>query len=198
LTMFANLSAIVMVPLLVIEVNGLPPASAGLVLTPGAVAIAVLSPISGRLSDRIGVRIPVLTGLAVMGVSLFALSAFGAGASPLLVSLGMLGVGIGFALESSPLSNAATNALSRAEIGEGLGLFQALFFLGGGIGAALTAALLAARREGQADALNPLYQLDAAPFSDVFLAIAVVVAAALIAALGLRNGVQAADEPASA
>ena len=43
-TMFAYLSSIVMVPLLLIEVNGLTPAKAGLVLTPGAVAVAILSP----------------------------------------------------------------------------------------------------------------------------------------------------------
>ena len=68
-----------------------------------------------------------------------------------------------------------------------MGLYQAFFFLGGGIGAALTAALLAARREGSSAAFNPFYSLDAAPFSDVFLALAVIVVVALLAALGVRS-----------
>ena len=53
-TMIANVAATVFVPLLVIEVNGLSPAEAGLVLTPGAVAIAMISPRAGKLSDRVG------------------------------------------------------------------------------------------------------------------------------------------------
>jgi DHA2 family metal-tetracycline-proton antiporter-like MFS transporter/DHA2 family florfenicol/chloramphenicol resistance protein-like MFS transporter len=197
-TMAAYLSTIVMVPLLLIEVNGLTPANAGLVLTPGALAVAILSPISGRLSDRIGVRIPVLTGLAVMGCSILFLSAFAAGASPLLMAAGMLGVGVGFALESSPLSNAAANSLPAAQVGEGMGLYQSFFFLGGGIGAALTATLLAARREAPSAAFNPLYALDAAPFSDVFFALAAVVVVALFVALGLRHRAPDGGAPASA
>jgi MFS family permease len=186
-----------MVPLLLVEVNGLTPASAGLVLTPGALAVAILSPISGRLSDRIGVRLPVLAGLAVLGASILFLSTFAAGASPFLMAAGMLGVGVGFALESSPCSNAATNALPAARIGEGMGLYQALFFLGGGIGAALTAALLAARRETPADALNPFYTLDATAFSDVFLALSGAATVALLAALGLRHHAAESAAPAS-
>lgn len=189
LAMFAYLSTIILAPLLVIEENGLAAATAGLVLTPGAVAIALLSPLSGRLSDRLGGRIPILSGLVVMGLSVFYLSSFGAGASPLHVSLGMFGLGVGFGLLSSPLSNAAANTLAPDQIGEGLGVYQALFFLGGGIGAAITTAVLAARRAGQAEAVNPLYALDAAPFSDVFLVTTVVVAAALlVAARGLLQG----------
>ena len=54
----------------------------------------------------------------------------------------------------------------------GLGIFQGLFFLGGGTGPALIGAFLAARKEVASGALNPLHALDAAPFSDAFLAIA--------------------------
>jgi DHA2 family metal-tetracycline-proton antiporter-like MFS transporter/DHA2 family florfenicol/chloramphenicol resistance protein-like MFS transporter len=171
---------------LVVEVNGLSPAAAGLVLTPGAVAMAILSPLAGRLSDRTGVRIPVLTSLTVMGLSIFFVSAFGVGASPLLVSLGMFGAGVGYALASSPTTNAAVNALPSKEVGVGLGIFQGIYFLGGGAGPAVIGALLAARREAGSEAINPLYTMDAAPFSDVFLAIAVAVMIALLATLRLR------------
>jgi DHA2 family metal-tetracycline-proton antiporter-like MFS transporter len=57
-SMLANLSALVFVPLLLVEVNGLSAGAAGLVLTPGAVALAILSPLTGRLSDHVGVRPP--------------------------------------------------------------------------------------------------------------------------------------------
>ena len=182
----ANISMFVFVPLLVVEVNRLSPAEAGLVLTPGALAFAVLSPLTGRLSDRVGVTLPILLGLTMMALSVLFVSTFGAGAAPLLISLGMLGVGVGFALANPPTTNAVANALPRSEVGAGMGIFQGLFFLGGGAGPALVGAFLVARRGAEAEALNPLYTLGAAPYSDAFLAIAVAVIIALLATFGLR------------
>jgi DHA2 family metal-tetracycline-proton antiporter-like MFS transporter len=187
-TMIANVAATVFVPLLVIEVNGLSPAEAGLVLTPGAVAIAMISPRAGKLSDRVGARVLVVVGLSVMGLALFLLSTFGAGASPILASLGMFGVGTGFALSNPATTNAAANSLPGEDVGVGLGIYQGVFFLGGGTGPALIGALLAARKEADVGALNPLYVLDATPFSDAFLALAFAVVLGLLAASGLRSG----------
>ena len=189
-SMLANLSAIVFVPLLLIEVNGLSPAAAGLVLTPGAAALAILSPMTGGLSDRIGVRLPILAGLAVMVLSVLFLSTFGAGASPVMVSVGMLGLGIGFAFIQSPVTNAATNALPESEVGAGMGIFAGAFFLGAGTGPAIIGAFLAAREEAGSTAINPLYTLDAAPFSDAFLAMVPALIIALIAAFGLRGNIE--------
>jgi len=185
--MLANVSTLVFVPLLVADANGFSAGQAGLVLTPGAVALAILSPISGKLSDRIGAKIPILAGLVTMLVSVLFISSFGAGGSALLVALGMTGVGAGFALANSPNVNAAAAALGQDEIGAGLGIFNGLFFLGGGTGPAVVGAFLAARRDAGANALNPLYTLDAAPYSDVFLLLAVALGISLIATIGLHS-----------
>ena len=193
-SMLANVSMLVFAPLLIIEANGLSPWAAGLVLTPGAVAQAILSPVSGRLSDRIGARTPILAGLAVMALSIFFVSAFGAGASPLLVSAGVLGAGVGFALASPPAANAAANALPEEEVGVGAGIYQGAFFLGAGTGPALIGAFLATRREGDFAALNPMYLLNAAPFSDAFLAIAIAPLIGLVAASALRGNVKGGEE----
>ena len=64
----------------------------------------------------------------------------------------------------------------------GLGIYQMLFFLGAGFGPALVGVFLAARREGGTGAINPLYTLDAAPYSDVFLLLALSALLALLAA----------------
>jgi DHA2 family metal-tetracycline-proton antiporter-like MFS transporter len=192
--MLANISALVFVPLLVSEVNGLSPGQAGLVLTPAAVFLAVLSPIAGRLSDTIGVRLPIVTGLLVMLFSVLFLSTFAAGASPVFAALGMLGVGIGFALANSPNVNAAAASLPPDEVGAGLGIFNGAFFLGGGTGPAVVGALLAARREAGTGAFNPLYGLQSAPFSDAFLVLSVALVISLVATMWLRSAT--AKEPA--
>jgi DHA2 family metal-tetracycline-proton antiporter-like MFS transporter/DHA2 family florfenicol/chloramphenicol resistance protein-like MFS transporter len=185
--MLTNVSALVFVPLLVSEANGLSPGQAGLVLTPGAVALAIISPLAGRWSDRMGVRPLIFAGLVTMLLSVLTISTFGAGASPVIVSLGMLGVGAGFALANSPNINAAASSLRPEEVGAGLGIFNGAFFLGGATGPALIGAFLAARKEAEAGALNPLYALDAAAYSDAFLVLSLALLISLVATLGLRR-----------
>jgi DHA2 family metal-tetracycline-proton antiporter-like MFS transporter len=185
--MLANVSALVFVPLLVSQVNGLSPGQAGLVLTPGAVALAIISPLAGRWSDKIGARPLIFAGLATMLLSILSISTLGAGSTPLAVSLGMLGVGAGFGLANSPNVNAAASALAPDEVGTGLGIFNGAFFLGGGTGPAVIGAFLAARKEAETGALNPLYTLDAAAYSDAFFVLTLALLISLVAALGLRS-----------
>lgn len=186
-SMLANVSSLVFVPLLIFTVNELSSGAAALALTPGAISLAIVAPFAGRLSDRVGFRPPVFAGLLVMLLSVLFLSTFGAGASPIVVAAGMIGVGTGFAFVNSPATNAAAAALGREEVGVGLGIYQALFFLGGGTGPAVIGAFLASRREAGTEALNPLYMLDAASFSDAFLMIAVALVLAFVASLKLQR-----------
>jgi len=57
-----------------VEVNGLSSSATGLVLTPHAVAMALASPFAGRLSDRVGVRRPILMGIGLLMLTVAALS----------------------------------------------------------------------------------------------------------------------------
>ena len=71
-----------------------------------------------------------------------------------------------------------------------VGIFAGAFFLGAGTGPALIGALLAAREVAGSGAINPLYALDAAPFSYAFLAMVLALIIAFIGALGLRDGIK--------
>ncbi len=139
-SMFAYFAVLVFVPLLVIEVNGLSSGQAGMILLPGGVAVAILSPFVGRLSDRFGDKRLIITGMTLMGLSTLFLSTYASGASPLLVSVGVLGVGIAFAFTNSPANNAAVSALDADEVGVGMGLFQGALSLGAGTGAGMIGA----------------------------------------------------------
>jgi DHA2 family metal-tetracycline-proton antiporter-like MFS transporter len=187
-TMLTNVSCLVSIPLLISQVNRLSSEAAGLVLAPGAIALAILSPLAGRFSDRVGVRTPIFSGLIIMLLSVLFLSTFAAGSTPPVVAMGMLGIGVGFACVNSPSTNAAATALPGEEIGVGLGIYQGMFFLGGGTGPAIVGAFLAARREAGAQALDPFYALDAAPFSDAFLLLILALLLAFAAFFGLSRG----------
>lgn len=185
-SMFAYFAVLVFVPLLVIEVNGLSSGQAGMILLPGGVAVAILSPFVGRLSDRFGDKRLIITGMTLMGLSTLFLSTYASGASPLLVSVGVLGVGIAFAFTNSPANNAAVSALDADKVGVGMGIFQGALYLGAGTGAGMIGALLSARRDAT-EPINPLYKLDAISYSDAFLAATGAILIALIAGLGLKK-----------
>lgn len=184
--MMAYLSMLVLVPLMLVENNGLTPTDAGLALTPGAIAIAIGSRYAGRISDRIGPRIPALTGLATMALGALYLSSVAAGADAWVVAIGVFISGAGTSMIGAPLNSAATRLLGPAETGIGLGLMSGSAFMGGGIGAAITSVWLNTRQDADAGALNPFYTGDANAWSDGFLPVVAMILIALAIARTVR------------
>ncbi|PVZ14507.1 MFS transporter [Actinomycetospora cinnamomea] len=179
LAMFCYLGTILLVPLLVATVNGLGVGHVGLVLLPGALAVAVLSSVAGRLSDRLGPRTLVGVGLGVLGLAVTALSTLAGGSAVVLGAI-TLAVGVGLATITSPLINAVAAAVPEEHAGVGLGLYQGAFFLGGGTGAAVLGTVLAARSGAGGGSWNPLHDGAGAAFADALLVIAAVLVVALL------------------
>ncbi|RCV49437.1 MFS transporter [Marinitenerispora sediminis] len=184
LAMLVNLGGLVFVPLLVVDVNGLGPGAGALVMIPAGIAVAVISPLIGRLTDRVGTRALLLAGLAVMGVFALLLSTFTGSPSVIPAGVGILGLSVGMICVLVPVIRAAAGTLPAAQAGVGLGILQGAQFLGAGTGPALFGALVAARQQAGSGAVNPLYPgHHGAAFSDAFLAMAVLALLALVAAL---------------
>ncbi|MDD7964361.1 MFS transporter [Actinomycetospora lemnae] len=178
LAMFSYLGTILLVPLLVATVNHLGVGHVGLVLLPGAVAVALLSSLAGRLSDRLGPRTLVGIGLTLLLLAVATLSSAAGGSAVLLSAVTFL-VGVALATITSPLINAVAAAVPGEHAGVGLGLYQGAFFLGGGTGAAVLGTVLAARTSGGAGSWNPLHDGPGAPFSDALLVVAFVLVVAI-------------------
>jgi EmrB/QacA subfamily drug resistance transporter len=193
LAMAVNLGALVLVPLLVVDVNGLAPGAGALVMIPAGIAVAALSPVIGRLADRIGTRPLVLIGLGAMALFALFLSTFTTGASAVPAGVGILGLSIGVILVLTPIISAAASALPSEQVGVGLGILQGAQFLGAGTGPALLGVLVSARLQSGSGAVNPLFPgHGGAAFSDAFLAMAAVALLALVVAFRMR------PDPASA
>ncbi|GAB3440056.1 MFS transporter [Actinophytocola sediminis] len=186
LAMIVNLGALVNVALQVVDVNGLTPGAGALVMIPAGVAVAVLSPVIGRLADRVGTRALVITGLTLMGLFALFLSSFTAGTSAIPAGIGMLGLSVGFIVVITPIISAAAGALPGDQVGVGLGILQGTQFLGAGAGPALFGVLVTARQHSGAGAVNPLYAGPGGAFSDAFLVMAVVIVPALLVAFRMR------------
>jgi MFS family permease len=104
------------------DVKHLNPQGAGLVLLSQPVIMALLSPYAGRLSDRVDPRIVASTGMAITTAGL-AIFCFLDAATPVGVILGALAViGFGFALFSSPNTNAIMSSVEKRFYGTASGV----------------------------------------------------------------------------
>ncbi|MEO3796059.1 MFS transporter [Nonomuraea sp. B10E15] len=196
LAMIINLGGLVFVPLLVVDVNGLEPRAGALVMIPAGVAVAIVSPLIGRLADHTGTRLLVLTGLAAVGVFALFLSTFAGGTSAIPAGVGIFGLSVGFVCVMTPIISAVASALPADQVGAGLGILQGAQFLGAGTGPALFGVLVTARQQSGSGAINPLHSgHEGAAFSDVFLAMAVVVIPALITTFRMHSTPAPAGPP---
>jgi EmrB/QacA subfamily drug resistance transporter len=93
------------------HIKGLSPQKAGLVLVCQPVVQAALSPLAGRLSDKIEPRILASLGMAIAALCLFVLASFTADTSLVFIILTLGLFGIGFASFSSPNMNAIMSSV---------------------------------------------------------------------------------------
>lgn len=180
-----NVTSNVLIPLLVSRVGGLSSGEIALVLTPGPLMAVVVSPLAGRLGDRFGPKPLIVTGLTIMLAAMLWLSATAAGDKPMLLAIGVLLLGVGFGAVNAPLTDIAARALDHRELGTGIGIYQACYFIGGAVGPALVGPFLDWRAAGLTPVINPLHIGTVVPaYSDAFLLVAAVaLGAVLIAAM---------------
>ena len=70
----ALFSGMLLLPIYVQNIRGITPMDAGLLLLPGALLMAFMSPLTGKLFDRFGGRVLAVIGLAIMVVTTYFLS----------------------------------------------------------------------------------------------------------------------------
>jgi len=98
-------------------VRGLPPATAGGLLIVQPLVQAAMSPLTGRLSDKVSPGVLASVGMGLTAVGL-AVLAFVDATTPLPVLMGALVLlGFGFALFSSPNTNSIMGAVPKAQLG---------------------------------------------------------------------------------
>lgn len=95
------------------EIKGFSPEGAGLILVAQPAVQAVFSPFAGRLSDRIEPRIVASCGMIFTALGLFLLAFLGTGTSLAFVVAILMMLGFGFALFTSPNTNAIMSAVPR-------------------------------------------------------------------------------------
>jgi len=124
---FSNLAALInysatsavgfLLSLYLQHIKGLSPQEAGLVLVAQPVAMALLSPLAGRLSDRIEARILASAGMALTTLALVPLILLSAQTPLWAIVVYLVILGCGFGLFSSPNVNAIMGSVERNSYG---------------------------------------------------------------------------------
>lgn len=98
-------------------IQGFSPQGAGLILVAQPAVQAVFSPFAGRLSDRVEPRIVASSGMIFTALGLFLLVFLNEGTRLGYVVASLMMLGFGFALFSSPNTNAIMSAVPRKSYG---------------------------------------------------------------------------------
>ena len=112
------------------SVQGRSPQGAGLILVAQPFMMALFSPMAGRLSDRIEPRILASLGMSLTVAGVFSLSFLHPASSGVLILAELVLLGFGFALFSSPNTNAVMSSLEKRHLGVGSGILGTMRVLG--------------------------------------------------------------------
>ena len=172
-------------PFLLIQGRGLDTAHAGLILTAQPIVMAVVAPISGTLSDRIGSRAPAVTGMMTLAAGLAFLGSVVSRGSLAMIAAGLAVIGLGVGTFVSPNNNALMGAAPRHRQGIAAGVLATARNVGMVLGVGLAGAVfttVVARSSAAADALV------AGVRASLFTAVGVAALGTLAAMLTGRRG----------
>ena len=122
LNYIAVFSILLLMPFYLLQGREFSPSQAGLILTIQPIVMAIIAPISGSISDRIGTRIPTVLGMSLLAVGIFLMSRLGPITPIYQVGIALAIVGLGTGTFISPNNSAIMGAapIKRQGIAAGL------------------------------------------------------------------------------
>ncbi|HNP73901.1 MAG TPA: MFS transporter [Kouleothrix sp.] len=185
-------AAVVFVPALVVAAFGVSESQASFMLVPVVLAMAVGSPLSGRMLDRSGSRVVVLLGSALVTLGMLLLSFFATSLALFYVSAVLFGLGLSVLLGAA-LRYIMLNEAPASERASAQAILTIFTSVGQLLGGTLAGAVAASRGGGVLG------------YTSSFFLIGVVMLLLTLAALGLKGraeelatlGAQAAGAEAS-
>ncbi len=114
-------SAVMFMPSMAAKVFDLTPSEASFMLIPMIVGMFIAAPLGGRLLDKLGSKIVIISGIIVLTIGLFSLSIFGAEKIGFYVAGTLVGIGLA-ALVGSPLRYIMNRETTQNERASGQGI----------------------------------------------------------------------------
>ncbi|WP_226665335.1 DHA2 family efflux MFS transporter permease subunit [Metabacillus litoralis] len=166
------------IPLFMQDMRNFTAFEAGLALLPGALITGILSPIIGRVFDKIGARWLVITGLSILTISTFAFSSLDTETSFTYITV-MYGVRMfGLAMVLMPVQTAALNQLPKRLIPHGAAMDNTMRMIAASVGTAILVTVMTTTEtlaEQKSEVLRP----------DIFGANIAFIVVAVLSLIGL-------------
>ncbi|WP_409273841.1 DHA2 family efflux MFS transporter permease subunit [Neobacillus sp. SCS-31] len=145
----ALFSGMILLPIYVQNLRGISPMDAGLLLMPGAILMAVMSPITGRLFDKVGGRMLAIIGLAIIVITTYDFSRLTLETSytHLLILYSVRSIGMSMVM--MPVSTNGLNQLPPRLYPHGTAMNNTMNQVSGAIGTALLVTIMTNRTESQ-------------------------------------------------
>ena len=169
----AVFSILLLLPFYLLQGRGFSPSQAGLILTIQPIIMAIVAPISGGISDRIGTRIPSVLGMLILSLGLILLSRLGPDSAiyEIGIALGIVGLGTGTFI--SPNNSAIMGSAPGERQGIAAGILATARSTGMVLGVGLAGAIFTTIMAGSIGE-NTIYAATRASF----------IIAAILAAIG--------------
>lgn len=138
-------SITLLVPYYLHDLGRIEMSTVGMILLASPLSLSVTAPFAGRLSDRIGPRLPATLGMLITAAGYGSLG-FIAGQvpSPLVVMGHLFAIGVGMGLFMAPNNAAVMGTVPRERLGIAGGVIATMRNLGASAGGAMTSVLFSA------------------------------------------------------
>lgn len=127
----------ILLPLFLQTVQGVSPMISGLVLLPGALVTAVMSPITGILYDKLGAKYLSVIGLLILTVGTYMFTFITMETSLMYLTIMQVVRSFGLVLALMPLQTEALNALPLDLMAHGSAMYNTIRQIAGSLGTAL-------------------------------------------------------------
>jgi DHA2 family multidrug resistance protein len=192
---FALYSSIMLIPLFLQTLMGYSATDAGMVMAPGGVATLITMPFIGAaLAKRDGRKI-VFFGLLIGASSMFIMQGLNLQGAFWNYTWPRIVLGIGLAMIFVPLTTVTLASISRAEMGNATGMFNLLRNIGGSVGIAMAATLLARYEQfyqttlvANVNPYNPVWQMRFEGLKQALISKGISIAQSDTTALGMMYG----------
>jgi EmrB/QacA subfamily drug resistance transporter len=156
---FGAYAMLFLTPLYFQTVRGASALHAAVALLPMSLSFIVTSQLSGPIANKLGPRVPMTTGMTLMGFGLLTLALIPLNDSLVLIETALLAIGCGLGLNAAPMNAVAVANVPATRSGTASGLINTARMVGATLGVAVLGAVFAMHvtQDAGTQGLGPAY-----------------------------------------